>query len=70
MQSYSKKVVNKLAPASVSVEHCVCNLLYMVHSGGCNMVIHHCYCRAAGGINVGISFYKNAIPLGFLLQKA
>ena len=63
--SIFKESSNKLA--SVSVEFCVCNLLSMVHSGGYNMVIHHRYCRAAGGINVGIHFDKNAIPLGFPL---
>jgi hypothetical protein len=39
----------------------------MVHSGGSNMVIHHRYSRAAGGINVWVFFYNNAIPLGFSL---
>jgi len=63
MQAFSKRVAVILE--LTSMEFCVCNLLNMVHSGGYNMVIHrHCY-RAAGGIFVGIFFYKNAIPLGF-----
>jgi len=71
MQAYQKKVANKLALASVSVEFYVFKLPNMLHSGGNNMVIHHHhYCCAAAGIYVGIYFYKNAIPLGLSLQKA
>jgi len=39
----------------------------MVQADGYRMVIHHRYCRAAGGVNVEINFYKNTIPLGFSL---
>jgi len=35
----------------------------MLHSGGYKTLTHHQYCRATGGVIVGIKFHKNAIPV-------